>query len=525
MYDYVIVGAGSAGCALAARLTENPDVKVCLVEAGPADTAQNIHIPATFSRLFRTRYDWDYDSAEEPSLNGRRLYLPRGRVLGGTSSMNAMLYVRGIRSDFDGWGQPGWGFDEVLPYFKRSEDNERGESEYHATGGPLSVSDGRAKNPSSLAFVEAAQEAGYGLNDDFNGPTLDGFGSFQLTQRDGKRCSTAVAFLHPVLSRPNLTLESNLQVHRVLIENGRAIGVIGHRLEEELTIRAEREVVLCGGTYNSPQLLMLSGVGPAGLLSALDIPVLVDQQLVGQNLSDHALVPLIYRHSQPISMLAAAEPQNVALFMEQGRGPLTSNGPEAGGYARTRDSLAEPDAAFLAAPVMFTEGGLGIPTAHALSCGPMLLTLRSRGSVLLASDDPTAKPRIQTNFLSTEEDLETAVSAVRIGLEIGRKNAMSTYAEEWINAPESESDADLRDYARRYVHSIWHPAGTCAMGTVVDENLRVNGVEGLRVADVSVMPQVGHGNPNANAIMIGEKAADLLTGAEPPARRDAALAH
>jgi choline dehydrogenase len=512
MYDYVIVGAGSAGCVLAARLSEDPDVKVCLIEAGPADDADNIHIPVAFSKLFRTRYDWDYDTAEEPHLNGRRLYLPRGKVLGGTSSTNAMLYVRGTRIDYDGWNQPGWSFDELLPYFKRSEDNERGESAYHGVGGPLSVSDNRSHNPSSVAFVEAAVQAGYKATDDFNGAELDGFGEFQLTQRDGRRCSTADAFLRPALNRPNLTVETNFQAHRVLIDNGRAIGVTGQRLDEQLTVRAAREVILSAGAYNSPQLLMLSGIGPAQLLDTFGIPVVVDQPLVGQNLSDHAVVPLTSIHAQPISMLAAASQRNVTLFAEENRGPLTGNGPETGGYVRTLPDLPGPDAAYFAPPVMFTEGGLGFPTAHAISCGPALVTPQSRGSVILASDDPTAKPRILNNFFAEEADLDTAVRALRISLDIVRQEAMSLYHESFFALPASESDEDFKDYARRYTHSIFHPAGTCAIGNVVDAQLRVNGIDGLRIADCSVMPAVGRGNPNASAIVIGEKAADLIKG-------------
>lgn len=511
-YDYVIVGAGSAGCVLAARLSEDPDVKVCLIEAGGADNAPNIHIPATFSTLFRSRHDWDYDSAEEQSLGGRRLYLPRGKVLGGTSSLNAMLYTRSPKIDFDGWGVPGWSFDELLPYFKKSEDNDRGASYYHGVGGPLSVSDGRARNPSALAFVEAAVEAGYERNPDFNGERLDGFGEFQLTQRNGSRCSTAVAFLHPAMGRPNLTVETHLQVHRVLIEDGRAVGVEGHRLDEMITIRAEREVILSAGAYNSPQLLQHSGIGPAQLLEILGVPVVLDQPMVGQNLSDHALVPVIFNHQHPISMLVAGAPENVEQFMKEGRGPLTANGPQVGGYVRTDPSLDAPDAALIGAPVQFTEGGLGVPNAHALSLGPLLITLNSRGSVLIGSPDPTAKPRITTNFFDNSEDVDTAVRAIRIALDIARQSAMSEYNDEWLFAPESESDADLAAYAKRFVHPLWHPAGTCGIGTVVDEELRVNGIEGLRVADASVMPVIGRGNPNANVIMIGEKAADLVAG-------------
>ena len=515
MYDYVIVGAGSAGCVLAARLTEDPAVSVCLVEAGPADTADNIHVPVAFGKIFRSSLDWDYDSHDEAQLNRRRVYLPRGRVLGGTSSINTMIYIRGNRADYDGWGQPGWSYAELLPYFKRSEDNERGASAFHGAGGPLAVSENRSRNPMSLAFVEAATEAGYAATDDFNGAEQEGFGLFQLTQRDGRRCSTAGAFLHPAMNRPNLTVETNVQVHRVLFDGGRAVGVAGRRLDEDLTFSAAREVILSAGAYNSPQLLQLSGVGPAGLLGALGIPVVLDQPLVGQNLQDHAMVPLVFSHSQPISLIAAGSPEDFQQFVTEGRGMLTSNGPECGGFIRTRDDLAAPDVEFLAAPVMFVDSGLAAPTGHAFTFGPSMITPRSRGSVLLASDDPTTKPNIRHNYFADEADLDDAVAAVRIGLEIARQKALAPYTEAHFEPPASESDADLRAFIRAYTHSIFHPAGTCAMGMVVDEHLRVRGVDGLRVVDASVMPTLIRGNPNAPTIAIAEKAADLIKGAAP----------
>ncbi|MEV0899224.1 GMC family oxidoreductase N-terminal domain-containing protein [Actinoplanes sp. NPDC049802] len=509
-YDYVIVGAGSAGCVLASRLSEDPDISVCLIEAGPADTAQNIHVPAAFSKLFRTALDWDYDSHDEPHLGRRRVYLPRGRVLGGTSSINTQIYIRGNRLDYDEWKQPGWSFDELLPYFKRSEDNERGESHYHGVGGPLAVSENRSRNPMSTAFVEAAIEAGHGANDDFNGAEQDGFGYFQLTQKDGRRASSSTAFLHSVLGRPNLTIETNLQVHRVLIGNGTATGVTGYRLDEEFTIRAEREVILAAGTYNSPQLLMHSGIGPAAGLAPLGIPVVADLPYVGQNLQDHILIPLIFTHEHPISMLAAGAPENLQQFLSEGRGPLTCNGPEVGGFGRTSAGLPAPDVEFLSAPVMFVDTGLGIPTSHAVSFGPSMLTPRSRGSVTLASEDPTTKPRIVHNYFAEPQDLADAVVALRMALEISRQPALGSYTVTPFRPPASESDADLVDYIRRYTHSIFHPVGTCAMGSVVDPELRVLGVTGLRVADASVMPAITRGNTNAPAIMIGEKAADLI---------------
>ncbi|MBO1413255.1 GMC family oxidoreductase, partial [Streptomyces sp. FH025] len=507
MYDYVIVGAGSAGSVLAARLTEDPDVTVCLVEAGPADTDENIHVPAAFGELFRTRIDWDYDTHEEEALDRRRVFLPRGKVLGGTSSINAMLYLRGNRLDYDGWGQPGWSYDELLPYFRRSEDNERGADAYHGAGGPMSVSDGRSRNPLSHAFIDSALEAGYAPNDDFNGARQEGFGFFQVTQRNGRRCSTAVGYLHPAMDRPNLTVETHLQVHRVVVENGRAVGVTGYRLDEEHTIRAEREVILCAGAYNSPQLLMLSGIGPADHLNLLGIPVVQDHPEVGRNLQDHPLVPLIFTTSQPVSLLGADDPEFVRQFVEEGRGPLTSNGPEAGGYIRTRPELPAPDVVFFSGPLMFADSGLGLPTGHAITYGPVMLTPRSRGTVTLDSHDPTTKPNIRHNYYQDPDDLRTAVDGTRIGLEIARQKPLAAYTDGMLRAPASESEADLRAFVRAYTHSIFHGTATCSMGKVVDAELKVMGIDGLRVADVSVMPAPGRGAPNATAIAIGEKAA------------------
>lgn len=515
MYDYIIVGAGSAGCVLASRLTEDPDISVCLVEAGGADWVGNIQIPAMFGELFRTRCDWDYDSHEEPGLGNRRIFLPRGRVLGGTSSINAMLYLRNNKLDYDSWDQPGWSYDELLPYFRRSESNERGPSEYHGGDGPMSVSDGRSKNVMSKALVDAAIEAGYPFNEDFNGATQDGFGYFQVTQRGGRRCSTAVAYLHPAMERPNLTVETHLQVHRVLIENGRAVGVVGERLDDQITLRAEREVILSSGAYNSPKLLMLSGIGPGDRLHRLGLPVVVDQPEVGQNLQDHPFVPLIFSHSKPVSLLIAEDPKYQKQWQEEGTGPLASNGPECGGFVRTRPELPAPDVVFFAGPLMFPDSGLSMPTAHAITYGPVLLTGRSRGQVTLIASDPTTKPKIEHRYYSDEADLDTQIEGVRIGMRIARQKALEPYTETYYQAPASDTDEDIRAFVRRRTHSIFHASGTCAMGRVVDAELKVMGVEGLRVADVSIMPTVGRGAPNASAIMIGERTAALIAESAP----------
>ncbi|MEV4625128.1 GMC family oxidoreductase N-terminal domain-containing protein [Micromonospora sp. NPDC049523] len=515
--DYVIVGGGSAGCVLAARLSENPRVRVCLVEAGPMDTADTIRIPLYGGQLLRTHLDWDYDTHDEPALHGRRLYLPRGRVLGGSSAMNGMVYMRGNPLDYDGWQQPGWSFADLLPYFLRSEDNERGASAYHGVGGPLAVADGRSNNPITSAFVEAAGEAGFPANSDFNGESQDGFGRYQLTQRNGERCSSAAAYLRPVLARPNLTVLTNVQVQRITFTGDRATGVVGTLLDESVEVAAEREVILCAGGYNSPQLLMLSGIGDAAELVALGIPVVLDQPEVGRNLQDHPQVNLVYTHSQPVSLLTAGEPEHLREYNEHRTGPLSSNVPEAGGFIRTDATLAAPDVQFHACPLMITDAGMAPPTAHGISFGPCLLTPRSRGSVTLASPAPTAKPRIRHDYYSEDSDLAVMVAGVRAGLEIARQGALGLYTEQPVRAPESESDDDVREFVRRNTQTLFHPSGTCAMGTVVDADLRVRGVQGLRVVDASVMPTVVRGNTNAPVIAIAERAADLIRGITAPA--------
>jgi choline dehydrogenase len=520
-FDYIIVGAGSAGCVLAARLSEDPDVTVCVVEAGPTDAIDNIRIPVLGGQLIRSRYDWDYDTHGEPNCNGRRMFLPRGRVLGGTSSLNGQVHIRGNRQDFDDWNQPGWSYADLLPYFKRSEDNERGASDYRGAGGPLSVSDNRSRNPMSSAFVQAAIEAGYPANDDFNGAVQDGFGYYQLTQRNGRRCSAAVAYLHPALDRPNLTVQTFAQVERILVRDGRAEGISCRRLESTFELRAHREVILSAGAYNSPQLLMLSGIGPADALRALGIPVVLDQPEVGQNLQDHPTTYLVFGHSRPVSVLATGLPEHLRQFEEEGRGPMTCNIPEAGGFVRTRDGLSAPDVQFHSLPVMAMENGLGMPPDHGISFGPCVLAPLSRGSVTLASREPTAKPRIRHNYFLEQADMDTMVAGLRIAMDIGRQAAVAPYTERPYTYPASDSEADLRALVRASSQSIYHPVGTCAIGSVLDPQLRVLGISGLRVVDASVMPNVPRGNTNAPTIAVAERAADLIRGvvmdAESPA--------
>ncbi|MGW0884732.1 GMC family oxidoreductase [Streptomyces sp. NPDC002671] len=515
-YDYVVVGAGSAGCVLAARLSEDPDVRVALVEAGGPDTAQEVHVPAAFSQLFKSDLDWDLDTEPEPGLDGRRAYLPRGRVFGGCSSINAMIYIRGNRADYDGWaaaGAAGWSYEEVLPYFRRCEDNERGADAFHGAGGPLRVSEGRSRHPLAAAFVEAAVRAGHERAEDFNGDRQLGFGHYQLTQRNGMRHSAAVAWLHPALDRPNLTVFPHTQALRVVLDAGRATGVevrsAGSASAELL--RAEREVVVSAGAYESPKLLMLSGLGPAEALSAFGIEVIADLP-VGQGLQDHFMALLNYR-TDAESLYTAASPANAELLAREGRGPLTSNIGEAGGFVCTRPELAAPDVQFHFAPALFHEEGLGAVTEHGFGLAPCVLAPTSRGEVTLRSARPDAAPRIRHNYLTTDEDRAAMVSGVRTALEIVAAKPLADFATSGFSVPASDSEADILAWARRTGMTLFHPTSSCAIGTVVDPELRVLGVAGLRVVDASVFPTVPRGNTNAPTLMAAEKAADLIKGA------------
>lgn len=513
-YDYVIVGAGSAGCVLAARLTEDPDVTVALIEAGGPDTDQEIHIPAAFSQQFKTRLDWDFDTEPEPELNGRRAYLPRGKALGGSSSMNAMIYIRGSQADYDGWaanGATGWSWGDVLPYFLKAEDNERGADDFHGAGGPLTVSDGRSCHPLAAAFVEAGVQAGYERNDDFNGKSQFGVGTYQLTQRNGMRCSAAVAYLHPALDRPNLTLFPFTLAHKVLISGGRATGVEAAGITGEVSqFMAEREVIVSAGAYQSPKLLQLSGIGPAALLTAFGIEVVADLP-VGQNLQDHIATVLNYRTSLE-SLFTAATAENAELLMTQGRGPLTSNIGEAGGFFRSRAELTDPDLQFHFAPVLFHAEGMAAVGEHAFAFGPCVLTPVSTGQVTLRSLRPDAAPRINHNYLAAVEDRQVLVRGVQIAMEIAAQAALADVTTGPYDIPPSSDPAEILSWTRGLSGTLYHPTSTCAIGAVVDPSLRVFGVDGLRVVDASVFPAVPRGNTNAPTIMTAEKAADLIKG-------------
>ncbi len=524
-YDYVIVGAGSAGCVMAARLSEDPDVSVLLLEAGPPDANQNIHVPLGYLKLPHTEVDWDYWSAPEPLCNGRRIPLPRGRVLGGSSSINAMVYIRGNQLDYDSWDIPGWGWADLLPYFLKAEDNERGASEWHAVGGPLPVSEQRSGIPITKAFVEAAVQAGFANNEDFNGPAQEGFGMYQVTQRGGLRASAAVAYLHPNSERPNLTVMPHMLVQKVLFEGTRAVGVQASQLGQPQELRAEREVILCGGAYNSPQLLMLSGVGPAEHLTMREIEVLLDQPDVGQNLSDHPGCFCVWTTPEPVSLLQALEPAALEQYMASQTGPFASNLAESGGFIRIRPDAPAPDVQFHVAALQLVDEGTTDPDSHGVWASPCLLTPHSRGSVSLASNDPTAKPIVHNDFYTSGDDLDVIVAGMRQMLEICGQPAMQPYCATPFNCPASDSDEALRAHVARTAYSVYHPVGTCAMGSVVDERLQVKGLEGLRVVDASVMPTVPRGNTNAPTIAIAERAADLIRHGAAIASEDAAVSH
>jgi choline dehydrogenase-like flavoprotein len=504
---------------LASRLSEDPGVSVLLLEAGPPDTNENLHVPLGYLQLGATEVDWDYHSAPEAHCDGRRIALPRGRVLGGSSSINAMVYIRGNPLDYDAWGVPGWSWAELLPYFVKAEDNERGASRFHGAGGPLAVSEERSHNRISHAFVDAGVQAGLARNDDFNDGEQDGVGMYQVTQRGGMRASAAVAYLHPAMERENLTVMPYMQAQRILFDGTRAVGVLASQLGRVQELRAEREVILAAGAYNSPQLLMLSGVGEPEHLAMREIELVLEQPAVGENLSDHPAAQLVWTTPEPESLLLALEPDALAEYEATQTGPFASNFAEAGGFARVAADARAPDVQFHAVPLQIIDEGSRDPEAHGVWISPCLLTEQSRGTVRLASKDPSAKPIIRNDFYTVGDDMQRMIAAVRLTQEICAQEALRPYCADPYNVPEGDSEEALRAHVARTTFAIYHPVGTCRMGvdesSVVDEQLRVRGLEGLRVIDASVMPAVPRGNTNAPTIALAERAADLLRGLSP----------
>ena len=522
MYDYIIVGAGSAGCVLANRLTADGRHRVLLLEAGGRDWHPFIHMPAGLAKLINIKFlNWSYQTEPEPGLDNRRMYWPRGKVLGGSSSINAMCYIRGQKQDYDGWaaaGNRGWSWSEVLPYFRRSEDNQRGADSLHGTGGPLSVEDLRHVSPLTRAALEAAYAAGHARNPDFNGNEQRGFGTYQVTTRNARRCSTAVAYLADAMKRPNLTVVTHAQASRVLFDHDRAVGVearVGRKIQR---FEAAREVLLCGGAVNSPQLLLLSGIGPADQLRRHGIGVRLDAPGVGRNLTDHLDICVLRHCSQPITYDKTNDLFVGLQYYLTGTGLGTSNVAEAGGFVTSKYATdGRPDLQFHFVPAMLDDHGRNRLPGHGFTMHACQLRPMSRGHLELASADPFVPPRIHANYLSAPEDLPMMIEGVRTTREIFRQSPLAPYAaDEILPGKQAQSDAEIAAFIRRKAETIYHPVSTCRMGVdkdaVVDPELRVRGVRGLRVVDASIMPSLVSGNTNAPTVMIAEKASDLILG-------------
>lgn len=521
--DYVIVGAGSAGCVMAARLSENRDVRVVVLEAGGKDRSPNIKIPAAFPEQFHTKLDWDYYTEPEPHANGRRLYIPRGKSLGGSSSMNAMLHVRGRPIDYDLWeqsGAHGWGWDAVRPYFLKAEDDQRGASEHHGMGGPCRIEEARDPRPIMADMIRAANAAGIPDAEDYNSPEQDGVSMLQAFQKNGRRWSCADAYLRPAMkSRDNLEVVTGAQVQRLEMDGTRVTGVTFTRRGRTQTIKAYREVIVCAGAINSPQVLMTSGIGPAGHLREHGIEVRHDLPGVGQNLQDHPFLTMNYEVDEPNTLYGADHPKYLAQWLLRRTGPLTSTAAEATAFLRTRAGLPAADIQLHLGPLYFEQHGAAEYDGDAVVSGPTLLTPKARGSVTLRSGDPFDKPRIKSNLLSEPEDVAAMVEGMKVTQRMMDSEPMRSKVVKRINPSEGQmegTDADIEDALRERVELIYHPVGTCRMGTdddaVVDPELRVRGLQGLRVVDASIMPLITGGNTNAPTIMIAERAADLVKG-------------
>jgi choline dehydrogenase len=533
-YDYVIVGAGSAGAVLAARLTEDAATTVCLLEAGGEADVDEVSIPAAFPTMFKTKWDWNYSTTEQKQLHGRRAYWPRMKALGGCSSMNAMIYIRGNRHDFQTWrdeyGCAGWGYEDLMPYFRRAENNTRGASPYHGVGGPLAVSDPRYKSAACEAFIAAAREQGATANDDFNGPRQDGVGWYQVTQRKGRRCSAATAYLHPAMSRPNLTVHTDALVTKILIDGGQATGVTYLRHGQTETARADGEVILCGGAVNSPQLLMLSGIGPADHLIDTGIEPLADSPGVGANLSDHPVLPVIWATPRLRGLWEKTGNAGALRWQLTHRGPVASNVAESGGFAHSEPGLPAPDLQLHVLPAPYKNQGLADPAQRAMTVLVGLIDVKSRGRIKLRSPDPRHRPAIDPGYLSDGGgDARALLAGLKMAREFVTARPMAAICRsEMAPGAQIRSDAELLNYIRTSVVTLYHPVGTCAMGSearwgsVLDSELKVRGIDGLRVVDASVMPTVPRGNTNAPTIAIAERAADLIAGRAPLAPADPA---
>ena len=517
-FDYIVVGAGSAGAVVAARLSESADNKVLLIEAGGSHKHMNVQVPAAFSKLFKSKLDWAYFSEPERYLGGRRIFMPRAKMLGGCSSMNAMIYIRGNKADYDGWakdGATGWSYADVLPLFRKSENNSRGADDYHGDGGPLYVQDLRSPNEMSLKLVEAITATGVEANDDFNGAEQPGTGLYQVTQRWGMRWTTADGYIKPARKRSNFSVLTNTLVLRVRIENGAAVGVEAERDGQTGFIRATREVILSAGAINTPQLLMLSGIGPADHLAEHGIPMILDNPNVGDRYMDHPMVLINMETTAKGTLHEAESPKWLLAYMARRTGLLTSNIGEAGAFFHTRSGDAAPDMQYICAPGYFYDHGFRTYPGPALAIGCSLVGAQSTGYVRLRSGDPKDKPAITANYLKEPEDMQAMITAAERAREIFASAPLRDLVGKEIHpGGDTSSRQALDKIIRREVEHTYHPACTARIGTesngVVDPQLRVHGVRRLRVADASVFPSIPHGNTHAPTVMTGEKAAIMI---------------